>query len=103
MRDETIVQRFQMLSECISNDVHALQRGISMVRTRQDAVERLLFSSRCGILKAVLLQLLSPKMLKRSLEALHSDEIYRYNENRKKANQAAAVKPAPQVGLLTVH
>jgi hypothetical protein len=103
MRDGDILGRFEMLADMVTTDVGNIQRGISMVRTRIDAQERLLFGSRFGIVKVVLLQLLSPKLLQRTLNRIHSEEIERYNENRRKTKERSEIKAAPNPGLLLVH
>lgn len=100
MLDRDIMMRFDALGDMMSQDIHQLQRGISMLRTRQDAMERLLFKSRFGIVKLVLLQLFSPSMLQRMLTAIHNEEIQRYNENRRKAATAKKIVTAPVPGLV---
>lgn len=103
MKDAEIYHRFDTLSDMVSQDVHNLQRGISMVRTREDAIERLLFGSRFGIVKVMLLQLLSPRLLAKTVQKVHSEEIERYNVSRREAAKKSAIKAAPQPGMLLVH
>lgn len=103
MRDQAILERFEMLADMMAQDIAQIQRGISMLRTRQDTIERLLFKSRFGIVKVVLVQMFSPSLLERTINRLHSEEISRYNEQRRLARERTKVKPAPTPGLITIH
>lgn len=107
MRDSDIYglveERTTLLADMVASDTHQMQRGLSMLRTRQDAIERLLFASRWGILKTVFLQFISPTMLRRTLTSIHSEEIEKYNENRRRTLEKNSIKAAPQPGLIQVH
>lgn len=101
MRDKTVLDGFTHLVDSVSSDQAQLSRGISMLRTRQEALERLLLGSRFGIVKCVLIQLLSPKLLARMLQAVHVEEIDRFNYQRRIAmERRPVVKAAPVQGII---
>lgn len=104
MRDAEVYrllgERMTVLSDMVVKDVTQLQRGISLLRCRQDAIERLLFGSRWAILRIVVLQLISPSILRKTLNVAHTAEIERYNKNRRKAQESSKIKAAPQAGLI---
>lgn len=79
MRDGTILQGFNQLSAAIASDQKKLQSGFALMRTRVDALESLMLGSRFGILKVMLLQMISPRLLAKLVQRCHSDEIRRFN------------------------
>lgn len=101
MRDKTVLDGFAHLADSVSSDQAQLSRGISMLRTRQDAVERLLFGTRFGIIKCIVIQLFSPRMMAKLVQAVHTEEIARFNQQRRMAQEKrSAIKPPPELGLI---
>lgn len=94
MRDGTILEGFNRMSDSISADQAKLQKGYALLRTRVDALEHLLLGSRLGILKMMLLQLISPKLLANTVRQAHSDQIRLFNLAR-----AAAASDKPKVAV----
>lgn len=104
MRDQTILEGFQRITDAISDDLAKVTRTNAMLRTRLDALEGVLLGSRFGLLKMAVLQLLSPKWTAKVVQARHAEEIEKFKVVR---NRAAQVRPqvtaAPTKGLITVH
>lgn len=101
MRDKTVLDGFTHLVDSVSSDQAQLSRGLSMIRTRQDALERLLLGSRLGLVKCAMIQLFSPKTLRRILQAVHGEEIDRFNLQRRAAmEKRSIVKAPPTMGLI---
>lgn len=96
MRDGVIIQQFEQMAAAVTQDNQSLQRSVAMVRTRMDALEALLLGSRFGILKLALLQLISPKLVARMVQAQHADQINQFNKERAAAQIARAKVKAPQ-------
>jgi hypothetical protein len=96
MRDQDIMGRFNAIEGMAASDIQNIQRQTLLLRTRIDAIERLLFASRWGILRAALIQIVSPISLAKALQAVHAEQIKRMNEAIADASKAKpAVKPAP--------
>lgn len=101
MRDKTVLDGFTHLADSVSSDQAKLSRGIAMIRTRQDALERLLLGSRFGILKCLIIQLFSPRTLARMVQEIHAEEIQRFNQvQRMAAEKRSPVMPAPALGII---
>lgn len=102
MRDATILEGFQRLTDATSDDLAKVSRANVMLRTRIDALEGVLLGSRFGILKMMVFQLLSPFLVARAVQARHTEEIKKFNEIRRKVAEARPkVVNAPTQGLIT--
>jgi len=87
MRDGEIVERFNSLTSGIIQDHTKLRTSHALVRTRIDALERFMLGSRFGIVRAIILQLISPPLLARTIQAYHAREIHDFNQEMAAANQ----------------
>jgi len=79
------------MSEAMTSDILKLQRGIALIRTRQDAFERLILGNRFGLLRMILFQLIMPSKASKLVQAAHAEEIRQFEAARK----AAAMKQGP--------
>jgi len=96
MRDQDLINRFHDIEGMASSDIRNLQRQILLIRTRIDAIERVLFASRFGLIKAICIQLFSPRTLARAVQYTHSDQIKKMNEAINEAGKdKPAIKPMP--------
>lgn len=104
MRDGTILEGFQRITDAISDDLAKVTRTNAMLRTRIDALEGVLLGSRFGLLKMALAQLISPALVARMIQARHADEIVRFNAIRAQATkERPRIVKAPTDGLISVH
>ena len=103
MRDGQILEGFQRITDAIKLDLAQVTRANAMLRTRLDALEGVLMGSRFALMKLALLQLISPKWAARAIQVRHSDEIEKFNRQRKfAAAQRAKVMNPPTQGLISV-
>lgn len=92
MRDTTILEGFNRMSDSISADNAKLQKGYALLRTRVDAIEDMAFGGRFSLLRLMILQLVSPQRLAQLVQAYHAKHIDRFN-----AVRAAAMAEKPKV------
>ena len=101
MRDDQIYKHFELMTDAVKSDMVRLQRGLSLVRTRQDAFERLILGNRFGLLRMALFQIIMPSYVAKLMNSAHSDEIRQYEEaQRAAARRKPAVMQAPTPGLI---
>lgn len=108
MRDMEIYQSLRNLEKKMGEDCGAMLRAISVVETRQKALEQFLFSSRWALLKVALLQVLSPARAREALMRTHGIMLRQYGEKMKKAIEEknkqirTAPVPGPVISLALV-
>lgn len=90
MRDDTILEGFNRMSDQIAADQSKLQSGYALLRTRVDAIENLMLGSRFGLIRMMILQLVSPRLLANMVRNAHADQIRKFNVAR---TAAMAEKP----------
>lgn len=101
MRDGDIIGRFEGLANAVTSDVTRLQRTISLVRTRQDAFERLLLGNRFGLLRMILFQIIAPSYVRKLMNSAHADEIAQLESVRKSAaSQRSQIMTPPRPPLV---
>lgn len=101
MRDGTILDGFNRMSDAISADQNKLQTGYALLRTRVDALERLMLGSRFGLLKMIFLQMISPALLARTVRNVHAEQISQFNAMRQAAMQDKPKVTLPPKPILT--
>lgn len=96
MRDIQVFQALQALEAKVGEDTGLLLRTISMIETRQKALEHLLFRDRLSILKIALLQLISPSKARAALMMTHQGMLRDHNKKLKEAIESKnrMVKPS---------
>ena len=85
MRDGDILGRFELMADAVTSDVTRLQRAMALVRTRQDAFERLILGNRFGLLRMALCQMIAPSWVSRLMQRAHANEIRMFEDARKAA------------------
>ncbi len=80
VRDSSIILAHQTLTDKVGGDIGHLTTSVGLVRTRIDALEDILFGSRLGVLKVILLQLLSPAALQRVIKTKPAEQIHEFND-----------------------
>jgi len=80
MRDSEVMTRFNTIEGMAASDIGNIQKQTLLLRTRMDAIEKVLFSSRFGLLKVAIIQLLSPLTMAKVIQANHSKQIKEMNE-----------------------
>lgn len=101
MRDGTILEGFNRMSDAISADQKKLQQGYALLRTRVDALERLMLGSRFGLIKMMFLQLISPSLLARTVRDLHAEQIAQFNAMRQASLKEKPKFKAPPTPIIT--
>lgn len=102
MRDSDVIGRFQGLSEAMVSDITKLQRAIALIRTRQDAFERLILGNRFGLWRMALIQLIYPSYVAKLMQMAHAEEIKQFDEVRKAAIMGKSPIKAPPRPTLVV-
>lgn len=101
MRDQEIYRHFELLTDAVKADVAQLQRAVTLVRTRQDAFERLILGNRFGILRMVLFQLFMPSYVAKLMNLTHSEELTQFQEVQKRsAQRKSPIMKVPTPGLV---
>lgn len=95
MRDQDLLNRFSNIEGAVASDFKNIVRQSLLMRTRIDAIERVLFGSRFGILRSILLQLISPRLMATRVRYVHNDQIRKMNEALSDAENKGRIKPAP--------
>lgn len=102
MRDGDIIGRFELMAEAMTSDIMKLQRGIALIRTRQDAFERLILHNRFGLWRMALFQLFMPSYVAKLMKLAHAEEIRQFEEARKAAAMGQGPIKAPPKPTLVV-
>lgn len=102
MRDGDIIGRFELMADAMTSDITKLQRGIALIRTRQDAFERLILGNRFGLWRMALFQLIMPSYVAKLMKAAHAEEIRQFEEARKAAVMRQGPIKAPPKPTLVV-
>ena len=75
----------------MTSDITRLQRGLALIRTRQDAFERLILGNRFGLLRMALFQIIMPSLVAKLMQEAHANEIRLFEDVRKAAKEKQAV------------
>lgn len=96
MRDQEVYQQLERMASAISSDNANLQRANVLMRSRIDALEKILFGGRLSILKMIFMQMLSPRAVATLVQYTHGKQIEDFNAAKAAAEKRQPkVKPAP--------
>lgn len=92
MRDGTIVEAFQKMEGMVGNDIRLLNKTVTTLAMRMDAIQKVMFGSRFSFVIAGLCSIFAPKMLERSITKVHqqiqADYLAKVKEQMEKAQKA---------------
>ncbi len=100
MRDQETYRMFQQMTDAVSADQNRLAEGFALLRTRVDALESLFLGSRFGLLKVMLMQLISPKRVAWLVRVKHQEQISKFNAAREAALRARSKIKAVQPSII---
>lgn len=100
MRDQTIVESFSQVKAAMTGDVVNLTEQLILIRARVDAVEKVLFGSRFGMVRTAFLCLFSPKAMAKVMQIEHQTIFNGYRKAIGKAQEWQKIIKAPNMGVI---
>ena len=95
MRDADIIKNITDVAELKATLIDSyvnMGHELLLIRTRVDALEKVLFGSRFSLLTAAIVGIFSPSSMARVIQKIHVAEIKRFNAEMQK-EKAGLVKP----------
>lgn len=95
MREGAIIQGLtdlETMKRAMIEDHLSMTHELVLMRTRIDALEKVLLGSRLSLLSAVVVTLFSPSWMARLVQKMHTIQIQRFNAQMK-AQKPGLVKP----------
>lgn len=68
------------LREQIEHDVVNMRSMVTLIRTRCDALERVVLGGRFSLLRCAIMQLISPRAMAQTVALMHKEEIEKFNK-----------------------
>lgn len=78
MRDGEIMARLDHLGRMVGHDVGHIGNMTSLMRTRIDAIEEVLFGSPAALMKAFILSAVNPRALRRRIDEVQNKAVSEY-------------------------
>jgi hypothetical protein len=92
MRDGVILNGMGKLERNVIKDVRALHDLNVLCRTRIDAIERIMFGSRLGLVKVLFLSIFAPSYLQVLINEAHEATLNEYNDRTVKMAENLVTK-----------
>lgn len=103
MRDGEIIRQFEEFSAAVAHDNRRLAELNTLLRTRIDALELVLLGGRFSLLKLVILQLFSPRLVAGMVKAQHAAKITQFNTTRRAVAEAQSKIKGIKNSLITLN